>query len=617
MRHIRSLDGLVTDVASDLMGVDAASVMRAYTRVLRTLVEYFGVDAGYLRHTDYGNRSTVMVAEWPARPDAPDPDPLGVVYFADADPVFAACEELLQPRVFRPEPDNEEYRRRVEAASGYSVTSMAVVPLVQGRSIGWVGLIKSGDRTWSDNETNALVAIASMFTQVHARIIAEESLRTAAEHDALTGLSNRRGVTDDLELRLDRSADSGQVAVLFLDLDRLKALNDFYGHTAGDAYLCAVAGTLRTIVDSDAMVARWGGDEFIIVMQPSTLDGKAASPHTVALRILDAVATTRVIIAGDAITRTASIGVTTAYPGVDSVHEVIANADQAALAAKRTGGNSVALFDSTIRARNALRNDVELHLHAAIQDGDLVLHYQPEVDLDTGRITAVEALVRWQHPSRGLLPPADFIDIAESSDLATQLGGWVLNDAIRAYRQWLDEIPDLGITLRVNVSPAQLLATEFVDIVASALHAGGLPPTRLCLEITENAVVQDTGQTAKVLTMLRELGVSIAIDDFGTGFSSLAHLKILPVDALKIDREFVEHLDTDPGDQAIARSIASLAKAFGLDLIAEGLETQGAVVALRSIGCTRAQGYLFSRPVPEDDMRSLLTHGSLPLSTPG
>ncbi|KZF09569.1 hypothetical protein A2J03_02240 [Rhodococcus sp. EPR-157] len=612
MRRTRSLDRLVTDVASDLMGVDAASVLLAYTRVLRSLVEYFGVDAGYLRHTDHENRSTTMVAEWPARPDAPDPDPLGVIYFADADPVFAACEHLVQPRVFNPSMSEESYRRRVEAASGYSVTSMAVVPLVHERSIGWVGLIKGGDRAWSEEETNALVAIASMFTQVHARIVAEELLFEAAQHDALTGLSNRRGVTEDLERRLGAGSEGSPVAVLFLDLDRLKALNDFYGHTAGDAYLLALADTLREALDDDATIARWGGDEFVIVMQPSAIEGKSTSPYDVALRILDAVATTRVSIAGDAITRTASIGVTTAYPGVDSVDEVIANADQAALVAKRTGGNHVALFDSAIRAHNALRNDVELHLLAAIQGGDLVLHFQPEVNLEDGTITAVEALVRWQHPTRGLLPPADFIDIAETSDLATALGAWVLHDAIRCYREWVHHLPELDIMLRVNVSPAQLLATEFVDIVSQELASGLVPHGNLCLEITENAVVQDTGQAAKVLSMLRELGVRIAIDDFGTGFSSLAHLKMLPVDALKIDREFVQHLDSNPGDQAIVRAIASLADAFGLDLIAEGLETEAAQTSLLAVGCTRAQGYLFSKPVPADSMQTMLAGRTLP-----
>jgi EAL domain-containing protein (putative c-di-GMP-specific phosphodiesterase class I) len=304
--------------------------------------------------------------------------------------------------------------------------------------------------------------------------------------------------------------------------------------------------------------------------------------------------------------------VTTAYPGVDSVDEVIANADQAALVAKRTGGNHVALFDSAIRAHNALRNDVELHLLAAIQGGDLVLHFQPEVNLEDGAITAVEALVRWQHPTRGLLPPADFIDIAETSDLATALGAWVLHDAIRCYREWAHHLPELDIMLRVNVSPAQLLATEFVDIVSQELASGLVPHGNLCLEITENAVVQDTGQAAKVLSMLRELGVRIAIDDFGTGFSSLAHLKMLPVDALKIDREFVQHLDSNPGDQAIVRAIASLADAFGLDLIAEGLETEAAQTSLLAVGCTRAQGYLFSKPVPADSMQTMLAGRTLP-----
>lgn len=609
MRDIRSLDALVTDVASDLIGVDASTVSTAYTRVLRTLVEFFDVHAGYLRHTDYRNRSTVMIAEWPPRPDAPAPDPLGVVYFAEADPVFAACEHLVHPKVFRPTVGDEDYRQRIEAASGYPVTSMAVVPLVQEKSIGWVGLIKSGDRAWSEGETNALVAIASMFTQVHARILAEESLRLAAESDALTGLANRRGFTDDLLRRL--SSGAGPVAVLFLDLDRLKALNDFYGHSAGDEYLRALADTLRAVLAPEATIARWGGDEFVVVMQPSMLDGKSTSPYNVALRVLDAVATTRVTMAGDDITRTVSIGVTTAMPGVERVDDIIANADQAALVAKHRGGNSVVMFDSVIRAHTALRNDVELHLHAAISNGDLVLHFQPEVDLRTGDITAVEALVRWQHPTRGLLPPSDFIDIAESSELATGLGRWVLVDAIRAYSDWASRIPGLDIAMRVNVSPAQLLAPEFVTIVAQALDYGSVPPTTLCLEITENAVVQDTGQTAKILTMLRELGVGIAIDDFGTGFSSLAHLKVLPLDALKIDGEFVKNLDSNANDQAIVGAIATLAAAFGLELLAEGVETEAAKSALMAVGCDRAQGYLFSRPVPEAEMLEMLARGGI------
>lgn len=609
MREIRSLDALVTDVASDLIGVDASSASTVYTRVLRTLVEFFDVHAGYLRHTDDGNRSTVMIAEWPPRPDAPEPDPLGIVYFADADPVFAACEHLVHPRVFHRPIGDEELRRRIEAAFGYTVSSMAVVPLVQEKSIGWVGLIKSYDRTWSEGEINALVAIASMFTQVHARIRAEESLRLAAESDALTGLANRRGLTDDLVRRL--SSGAGPVALLFLDLDRLKALNDFYGHSAGDEYLRALADALRAVLAPEATIARWGGDEFVVVMQPSMLDGKPTSPYNVALRVLDAVAATRVTIAGDEITRTASIGVTTATPGVGRVDDIIANADQAALAAKHRGGNSVVLFDSAIRAHTALRNDVELHLHAAISNGDLVLHFQPEVDLRTGDITAVEALVRWQHPTRGLLPPSDFIDVAESSELATELGRWVLMDAARAYTDWASRVPGLDIVMRVNVSPAQLLATEFVTIVEQVLEDGSVPPTGLCLEITENAVVQDTGQTAKILTMLRELGVGIAIDDFGTGFSSLAHLKVLPCDALKIDGEFIENLDSDANDQAIVGAIATLAAAFGLELLAEGVETEAAKSALMAVGCDRAQGYLFSRPVPEAEMLEMLTRGGI------
>lgn len=628
MRRIQSLDELVTEVAATLMPVDGTTVLSAYGRVLRTLVEHFVCDAGYLRHNDHNRRASVMVAEWPARPDAPEPDPLGVVPFEGADPVFAVCEHLRTPRVFRPSAKNAAYHKRVEAASGHAVTSTVVVPLVGTRTIGVVGLVKIGDRPWTDAETNALVAIASMFTQVHARITAEESLRVAALTDPVTGLPNKLGINNELEARLDRNAGAGAITVFFLDLDRLEALNDYYGHDARDEYLRDLIGSLRELVGDRAVIGRWADHELIVLCQPCGISSVKSegigrnrgyvqvSPEELANLMLQTVAATSVVIDGDTIIRTVSVGVATALPGVDGVHEVIVHADQAALVAKRNGGNGIAFFDHLIRAQNALRNDVELHLHTAILDSQLVLHYQPEIDLLSGAITAVEALVRWQHPVRGLLPPSDFIDVAESSDLATQLGQWVLTEAASAYSRWMASDPTLNIELRVNISPSQLLAANFLETIAATVSNSTVPVAKLCLEITENAVVRDTKKTAEVLVAVRKTGVRIAIDDFGTGFSSLVHLKILPVDAVKIDREFVTNLVDSPSDKAIVSAVASLSRDFGLDLVAEGVETSGVCAELVKLGCTRAQGYFFSRPVPEPTFAQLLKTKTYPVTFP-
>ncbi|WP_415977459.1 putative bifunctional diguanylate cyclase/phosphodiesterase [Rhodococcus sp. 077-4] len=618
MRPTENLDGVVTAISSILMPADADTAQTAFGRVLRTLVEHFGCDAGFLRRNDHEIRASIMVTEWPIRPDAPDPDPLETVYFDDADSVFALAEHLAAPVVFRPNKDIEDYRQRIEAASGHPVTSTVVVPLLGSRTEGVLGLVHLGDRPWSERETNALLVVATMLTQVQARIEAQDSLRLAALHDSLTGLPNKLGITKELDRRLSVPQAADPVTVFFLNFDRLEALNDFHGHAARDFYLESLVETVLHILGADVFLGRWADHEFVALMQTNQMvptgPAQRISANTIATKILAAVAETKVPIGGDSITRTVSIGVTTASPGVDEVHESIVHADQAALVAKRRGGNGVAFFDHTIRAASSLRNDVELHLHSAIHDGDLVLHYQPEVDLVTGRVTAVEALVRWQHPQRGLLPPSAFLDVAEGSDLAIELGEWVLGAATTAYAQWLREIPSLEVTLSVNVSPNQLLAARFLDTVEHALARSGMDPGRLCLEITEHTVVQDTEQTAKVLSLVRDRGVKVAIDDFGTGFSSLSNLKILPVDVVKIDRDFVQNLEHDLHDQAVVRAVVSLAESFALKVVAEGVESAATSEVLVSMGCTRVQGFFFSQPVEAERARAMF---SLTFDVPG
>jgi EAL domain-containing protein (putative c-di-GMP-specific phosphodiesterase class I) len=260
-----------------------------------------------------------------------------------------------------------------------------------------------------------------------------------------------------------------------------------------------------------------------------------------------------------------------------------------------------------------LRNDIELHLQGVIENNALTLHYQPEVDMRTGEVLAAEALVRWQHPTRGLLLPDSFISVAESINLAGELGRWVMRTACAEFSRWRSHGVGENAVLRINVSPVQLVGDGFVDAVADTIDEFGLHGGSVCLEITETVVVQDIEATRITLAGLKEVGVRIAIDDFGTGYSVLSHLKTLPVDTLKIDRGFVRELGTNVGDLAIVRAIIALADAFGLELVAEGVETEVAAMTLLEHGCYRAQGYLLSRPVQGDAMESLLANRRIPM----
>ena len=284
-------------------------------------------------------------------------------------------------------------------------------------------------------------------------------------------------------------------------------------------------------------------------------------------------------------------------------------ADQAMLHAKSQGGNAITLFTPEMRRRNEIRTDIELHLGSAIRNGYLVLHYQPEVDLATGEILGFEALVRWPHPTLGLLQPSEFIEVAEATNLAGELGRWVIDAGCQQLRVWHDRYPTRCLGLSVNVSPAQLITLDFAATVAQTLDDTGLDGRLLTLEITEHALVRDTEQALTTLRELKEIGVKVALDDFGTGYSSFAQLN-LPVDTLKIDRSFVQHLGENPNDLAIVRSIVGLAKAFGMELVAEGVETQRAADMLLEMGCRRAQGYLFAKPYPAEEVEWALEHAT-------
>jgi diguanylate cyclase (GGDEF)-like protein len=598
------LDDLVTGAASALMAATAATHVTISDRVVADLVSHFGVDFGFLRHNDHTIHATILVAEYPRRENVPDPDPIGVVYFDGADSIFAMAENLKAPDVVRPAAANDDYQRRVEEGSAIPQTSLACVPLLSGDiTTGTLGFVKIGDREWLPEELNALKAIASLFAQLQARIVAEDRVLYLAEHDDLTDLFNRRALIAHLDQRL-ALGESGPVSLLLLDVDRLKVINDHLGHQVGDSFIKAFVEQLKGAVDIPAVIARFGGDEFIVV-PTAPMEIEAAEPF--ANRLQDRLHK-QVVVDGELLARTVSIGVAEGEPGRDRASDLLRRADEATTTAKSSGGSKVAPYNREMSQKYAIRDDIELRLEETLDSDNnaLVVHYLPEFDIRTGEVLGAEALIRLQHPTLGLLMPDSFIGVAESINLAGKLGRAVMRLACAQFSEWHSRGVGLNSVLRVNVSPIQLVADGIIETVATTLDEFGLNASSLCLEITESVVVQDIDATQKTLTELKNLGVQIAVDDFGTGYSALTYLKTLPVDILKVDKSFVRDLGTDSGDLAIVQSIMALANAFGLDVVAEGVETPAAARILLDLGCQRAQGFLLSKPIDGLAMESLL-----------
>jgi diguanylate cyclase (GGDEF)-like protein len=604
------LDALIARVAVELMSVTAQSMSTSLESILGVLNEFFNVDTSFLRRNDRAREMSVLMAECPRRENVPDPDPLGQVPFGQ-DPTFDATRDLTEPYLMRPTNSSEEYRERVRQGSGVAEVSLAMVPLRrEGKTVGVLGFVSFGDRIWEVPETNALQTVASLMVQLQARIEAEERLTYQSDHDELTGLPNRRSLLTELRLRLQQNATE-QIGLVVVGLDGFKALNDFLGRGAGDLMLTTVADRLRRAVRTEDFVARLSGDEFVILLGEPAID----------LNALDRADGLREVISrpmeirSHRVSRTASLGVAFGNRVSATAEGLLEQADAALQLAKARGRNQTAVFDRELRASVEQRSEVELQLRDAIEHGGLLLHYQPEVDLRTGRLLAVEALVRWNHPQRGLLVAGEFIKVAEDTGLIADLGRWVLAEACQQMSAWRTQYPSLNMQMRVNVSPAQLATRNIVGLVEQCLTDNSLPGALLCLEITEHAVVADVEQTVGVLNELKALGVSLAIDDFGTGYSSMSQLKRLPVDALKIDQTFVAGLGIDAGDQAIVDTTVRLAASFGLDVIGEGVETTQMAHELLRLGCHRAQGFLLCRPKSAWDLTPVLLAGSLDLAS--
>jgi diguanylate cyclase (GGDEF)-like protein/PAS domain S-box-containing protein len=441
---------------------------------------------------------------------------------------------------------------------------------------------------------------------VTERLRLEEQLTRQAFHDALTGLANRALFRDRVDQALARSARSGDpLALLLIDLDGFKQVNDSLGHDAGDELLQQIAARFDDVVRPSDTLARLGGDEFALLLE-GVNRGQAVA---VAGRLLQRAAEP-VVIAGRELAVSASIGIVAHAGGAGESAELIRHADVAMYAAKETGPGRLEVFRYEMAREVGELLGLEHELRLALQRGEFLLHYQPEVALDTGEIVGVEALLRWRSPTRGLVSPAQFIPLAEASGLIVPIGEHVLREACRQTAQWSDEglLAD-GFITWVNVSARQLAGAGLGELVEHALGAAGLGPERLGLEVTETAIVEQgaVAERARIeLERLHDLGVRIAIDDFGTGFSSLGQLRHFPIDVLKVDRSFVQGVEHDAKDAAIAANLVSLAHALGLVAIAEGIESSGQLASFQELGCDRAQGFLFARPAPADEVTGLL-----------
>jgi diguanylate cyclase (GGDEF)-like protein/PAS domain S-box-containing protein len=495
------------------------------------------------------------------------------------------------------------------------VRSSLAVPIAgKERPYGVLDVHSTEPSRFTPQDVHFAQALANVLADALERHSADEALRHRVLHDSLTGLPNRTSFVDSLRDALRRGLASGSpVGILFLDLDHFKLINDSIGHHAGDELLQAVAPRLRAHLRPGDIVARFGGDEFGILVDRLTDEDEAMA---IADRVAGAFSEPYSMGGADHFV-TASIGIAVARStGREPVDAelLIRDADAAMYRAKERGRGRCEVFDAAMRARAVRRLETERQLRHALDRDELELHYQPVIALGSGEIVGLEALVRWNNPERGLLDPGEFVSIAEDSGLIEPIGRWVQETACSQVLGWHDLRPDKRpLDISVNLSARQVANRDLAGSVREILTRTGLDPVNLRLEVTESALVEESAGATATLEALSELGVRLVLDDFGTGYSSLAYLNRFPFDALKVDRSFVEGLGIEQERTAIVEAVIGMARALSLDAIAEGVENEAQLSELRRLGCDFAQGHLFSRPLAPDKVTSLLREGGFEL----
>ncbi|MDQ3699026.1 MAG: EAL domain-containing protein [Gemmatimonadota bacterium] len=481
-----------------------------------------------------------------------------------------------------------------------------------GDLVGALFALEPSHRSLTDDDLTALADAAGVGTTEIAlrhdlaeRECVEQQLRHDSLHDALTSLPNRTLFLERLGHALARARRRPDYlfAVLFLDLDRFKVVNDSLGHQVGDELLVAVARRLEACLRTEDTVARLGGDEFAILLEDiSGISDAGRIAERIQQRLSGPVN-----LSGYEVFTSASIGIVDSSAAHGASDHLLRSADMAMYRAKAAGKARYEMFDRAMHAQALARLQLETDLRHGFERGEFRIYYQPIVSLETGRIVAVEALLRWAQFERGIVSPADFIPLAEEMGLILQLGRWVLEEACAQVQSWRRDIPEAPpLALAVNLSARQFSQSDLVGQVATALAGSGFPANSLTLEITESVVVENPDNAANVLRGLKRLGVEVHMDDFGTGYSSLSYLTRLPIDAIKIDRAFVGRMESEDTHFQLVRTILTLARAMNLRAVAEGVETVAQLVALRKLGCEHAQGYLFSTPLPASELELLL-----------
>ncbi len=511
--------------------------------------------------------------------------------------VVASRKQAYSREARRPEPPSQE--------ANVAARNWLAIPLLLGDDVrGYLAVVSSGAHGFGDEDQQFLPLVVDRIS------LALENARRAAElsrmafHDPLTNLPNRTLLLDRVAHALARTGRTGRsAAVLFLDLDNFKVINDSLGHQAGDALLIEVAQRLSSSVREDDTVARLGGDEFTILLEDVASEAEAIEAAERVAQALQA----PILLDSHELRVTASIGIVVSNSAEHKSSEgFLRAADVAMYCAKVQGKSGYAVFEPSMEQQAVDRLEIEIALRQAMERGEFRLHYQPIVRLEDGRITEVEALIRWVRPGHGVVSPVSFIPIAEETGLIVPIGQWVLKEACHQAVAWHARSSEDPLVISVNLSARQLQQPNFVTVVRQVLRETGLNPRTLKLEITESALMEDAEAAAATMRTLKELGIRFAIDDFGTGYSSLSYLKRFPLDTLKIDRSFVDGLGEDSQDTAIVQGIVALARALKLSVTAEGIEAVEQHAQLRQLGCDHGQGYLFAKPVTAERIAALL-----------
>ena len=542
-------------------GMALVSAEGRWLKVNRSLCEMLGYEADELLATEFGS--------------ATHPDDLGAM--------VSEMNRLLEGRTASFQREQRFLHKR-----GHALWALLSVSLVRSQ--------------------DGAAEVIFQIQDITDRKRAEERLMYDAFHDALTGLPNRALFIDHLKLSVERAKRTRDrlFAVLFLDLDRFKIVNDSLGHMVGDQLLIGIARRLETCLRPGDTVARLGGDEFTVLLE----DLNAAGESIEIAERLQKELSLPFNLNGNEVFTTVSIGIALSTTGYERAEEVLRDADTAMYRAKTLGKARHEVFDKAMHARALNLLQVETDLRRAVEREEFVLHYQPIISIETGEIRSFEALVRWQHPERGFVSPIDFIPVAEETGIISEIGKWVLEEACRQVRVWQREFPNYPpLQMSVNLSGKQFMRADLIDQVRDAIKVAGIDPRSLKLEITESIMMENMEGAASTLAQLRALGIELSIDDFGTGYSSLSYLHRFPINTLKIDRSFVGRMDGHNENAEIVRTIIMLARNLGMDVVAEGVETEGQFGRLRELGCGYGQGFLFSKPVDAGAAEKLLSTG--------